>query len=249
MYTRWLTVCLLSLLLSGFAGVVVADEDIQYVVIADPFIDMHTGPGIGYPITHVVERGDEIGVIKRRTDWFLVRGPRGKEGWASKEQMELTLQPSGQSVEIPDVTLGAYREHRWELGMMAGDFGGATAYTAYGAYGFSKHLAVELNASQILGDFSDGWSAAINLTHTFVPEWRVSPFFSLGTGIIQIEPKSALAQTEDRSDQVAIVGAGLKGYLSRRFLLRLEYKGYVVLSSRNENEDVDEWKAGFAIFF
>jgi hypothetical protein len=248
MRIRWPTVFLLALI-ALFSGAVAADEDIQYVVIADPFIDLHTGPGIGYPVTHVVERGDEIGVIKRRTDWFLVRGPHGKEGWASKEQMELTLQPSGLSVEIPDVTLGAYREHRWEMGMMAGDFGGATAYTAYGAYGFSKHLAVELNASQILGNFSDGWSAAINLTHTFVPERRVSPFFSLGTGIIQIEPKSVLAQTEDRSDQVAIVGAGLKGYLSRRFLLRLEYKGYVVLSSRNDNEDVDEWKAGFAIFF
>jgi len=248
MRIQWPTVFLLALI-ALFSGAVAADEDIQYVVIADPFIDLHTGPGVGYPVTHVVERGEEIGVIKRRTDWFLVRGPRGKEGWASREQMELTLQPSGLSVEFPDVTLGAYREHRWELGMMAGDFGGATAYTAYGAYGFSRHLAVELNASQILGNFSDGWSAAINLTHTFVPERRVSPFFSLGTGIIQIEPKSVLAQTEDRSDQVAIVGAGLKGYLSRRFLLRLEYKGYVVLSSRNDNEDVDEWKAGFAIFF
>ena len=248
MRIQWPTVFLLALI-ALFSGAVAAAEDIQYVVIADPFIDLHTGPGVGYPVTHVVERGEEIGVIKRRTDWFLVRGPRGKEGWASKEQMELTLQPSGLSVEFPDVTLGAYREHRWELGMMAGDFGGATAYTAYGAYGFSRHLAVELNASQILGNFSDGWSAAINLTHTFVPERRVSPFFSLGTGIIQIEPKSVLAQTEDRSDQVAIVGAGLKGYLSRRFLLRLEYKGYVVLSSRNDNEDVDEWKAGFAIFF
>jgi hypothetical protein len=248
MRIQWPTVFLLALI-ALFSGAVAAAEDIQYVVIADPFIDLHTGPGVGYPVTHVVERGDEIGVIKRRTDWFLVRGPRGKEGWASKEQMELTLQPSGLSVEIPDVTLGAYREHRWEMGMMAGDFGGATAYTAYGAYGFSRHLAVELNASQILGNFSDGWSAAINLTHTFIPERRVSPFFSLGTGIIQIEPKSVLAQTEDRSDQVAIVGAGLKGYLSRRFLLRLEYKGYVVLSSRNDNEDVDEWKAGFAIFF
>jgi hypothetical protein len=242
-------VCLYLLLLSGFSGVAAAADDIQYVVIADPYIDMHTGPGVGYPITHVVERGAEIAVIKRRTDWFLIRSPKGKEGWASKEQMELTLQPSGQLLEIPDVTLGAYREHRWEFGMLAGDFGGATSYTGYGSYGFSKHLAVELNATQILGNFSDGWSAAINLTHTFVPEWRVSPFFSLGTGIIQIEPKSVLAQAEDRSDQVAIAGIGLKGYLSRRFLLRLEYKGYVVLSSRDDNEDVDEWKAGFAVFF
>ena len=219
------------------------------VVIADPYIEMHTGPGTGYPITHVVERDEEIGIRKRRTDWFLIVGPTGKEGWVSKDQLEQTLQPSGAAVDFPDAGIDEYREHRWEVGLMAGDFGGATAYTAYGAYGFSKHLAVELKASQILGNFSDGWSAAASLTHTFVPEWRVSPFFSIGTGIIQIEPKAALAQTTDRSDQVAIAGAGIKGYLSRRFLVRLEYNGYVVLSSRNDNEDVDEWKAGFAVFF
>jgi len=227
----------------------VAADDVQYVLVADPYIEMHTGPGAGYPITNVVERDQEIGIRKRRTDWCLIVGPTGKEGWVSKDQMEQTLQPSGSAVDFPDAGLGDYRQHRWELGVMAGEFGGATVYTGYGAYGFSRHLAVELNASQILGNFSDGWSAAINLTHTFVPEGPVSPFFPLGTGIIKIEPKAALAETTDRSDQVAIVGLGAKGYLSRRFLLRLEYKGYVVLSSRNDNEDVDEWKAGFAVFF
>ena len=97
MRIRWPTVFLLALM-ALFSGAVAADEDIQYVVIADPFIDLHTGPGVGYPVTHVVERGDEIGVIKRRTDWFLVRGPHGKEGWASKEQMELTLHSDMQKI-------------------------------------------------------------------------------------------------------------------------------------------------------
>ena len=29
----------------------------QYVIVADPYIELHTGPGRGYPITQVVERG------------------------------------------------------------------------------------------------------------------------------------------------------------------------------------------------
>jgi uncharacterized protein YgiM (DUF1202 family) len=245
MRIRWLTFCLY---LIGATSAVAA-ANIQYVLVADPYIEMHTGPAAGYPITHVVERDNEIGIKKRRTDWFLIVDSTGKEGWVSKSQLEQTLQPSGTKVDFPDAGLADYDQHRWEIGLMAGDFGGATSYTGYGSYGFSRHLSVEFKASQILGNFSDGWSAAINLTHTFVPEWRVSPFFSLGTGIINIEPKANLAQTTDRSDQVAIVGAGLKGYLSRRFMVRLEYDGYVVLSSRNDNEDVDEWKAGFAVFF
>jgi len=228
-------------------GTAVADE--QRVIIADPFIEMHTGPGIGYPITQIVERGDEATILKRRTEWFKIRGPRGNEGWAHRDQMQRTLQPSGKQADFPDLTEEAWKDSRWSAGLLAGDFGGATVYTVSGGYRFSKHLTAEINASQILGNFSDGWSASVNVVHSFFPDWRASPFFSIGTGIVQIEPKSTLAQPEDRKDQMAVVGLGVNAYVSRRFVLRAEYKGYVVLSSRNDNEDVDEWKAGFTVFF
>lgn len=231
------------------ACVPAAAGESQFVVVADPFIELHTGPGSGYPVTHIVERGERVEILKRRTQWFKLRGPRGTEGWAHRDQMERTLQPSGRPAEFPDAGRAEYRARTWSVGLLAGDFGGATAYTGFGTRRLSQHLSAELNASQILGNFSDGWAASVNIVHTFFPEWRASPFFSLGTGIIHIEPKSTLAQADDRTDQTAIVGLGVNAYLSRRFVLRAEYKGYVVLSSRDDNEDVDEWKAGFAIFF
>ncbi len=221
----------------------------QYVIVADPYIELHTGPGRGYPITQVVERGAEIGILKQRTDWFKVATEKGFEGWVNRTQLALTLQPTGEPIELPATTLAEYLEHKWEIGAMAGDFGGATTYNLYGSWRFSKHLSAELSAAQILGNVSDGWLVATNITHTFTPEWRASPFFSLGTGIIRVEPKATLAQTEDRTDQVGIVGVGLKAYITRNFMFRAEYKGYVVFSSRDDNEDVDEWKAGFAVFF
>ena len=33
------------------------------VVIADPYIELHTGPGRGYPIFHVADRGDKESVV------------------------------------------------------------------------------------------------------------------------------------------------------------------------------------------
>lgn len=239
-----LTIC--TLLLCSLPAMA---EEIQSVMVADPFLELHTGPNLGYPVTQVIERGEEVGIVKRRTDWFLVRSPRGYEGWAYRDQLQKTLQLTGEPVVLPLPDLSGYRAHTWETGIMAGDFDGATVYNAYGSWSFSKHLAAELHLAQILGNTSDGWYATVNVTHTFVPEWRVSPFFSLGTGIIEVNPKSALAQTTDRSDQVAVVGLGLKAYVARRFLVRVQYNGYVVLSDRNDNEDVDEWKAGFAVFF
>jgi len=244
MVRAWLTAVLVSL-----AATAAVAGEAQFVTVDDPYIELHTGPGKGYPITRIIERGARIEIVKRRTQWFKVRDERGEQGWAAQEQMARTLQPSGKPAEFREPGREDYQQQRWSIGLLAGDFGGATVYTGFAAYRLSKHLAVELDASQILGNFSDGWGASINISHTFVPEWRASPFFSLGTGIIRIEPKSTLAQAEDRTDQTAIVGAGVQAYLSRRFVVRAEYKSYVVLSSRNDNEDVDEWKAGFAVFF
>ena len=61
------------------------------ILIADPYIELHTGPGRGYPVFHVVERGREVEIVKRRTDWFQIRTERGIEGWVPREQMIATL--------------------------------------------------------------------------------------------------------------------------------------------------------------
>jgi len=90
---------------------------------------------------------------------------------------------------------------------------------------------------------------SVNVVHETWPEWRFSPFFTLGAGVIHTSPKSTIIQGEDRTDQVGHVGAGLRIYASRRFLFRAEYKSYVVFTSRDENEEVEEWKVGFAFFF
>ena len=55
--------------------------------------------------------------------------------------------------------------------------------------------------------------------------------------------------TVDRTDSVAHAGAGVRAYLTRRFVFRAEYKAYVVFTSRNDNEEIREWKAGFSFFF
>jgi hypothetical protein len=38
-------------------------------------------------------------------------------------------------------------------------------------------------------------------------------------------------------------------YLTDRFILRVEYKRHTVLTSRDDNEEIDQWKAGFSVFF
>jgi hypothetical protein len=219
------------------------------VSVVEPYLELRTGPGRGYPVTWVVPRGEEVTILKRRTDWFKLRDSRGREGWARHEQMAATLTPQGVPPVIEAPGREQFVEHRREIGVLAGDFEGANVITAYGAYAFNPHLAGELRISHLLGNASDGQAATLGLTHVFRPDWRVQPFVSIGTGVIRIEPKATLVQAPDRTDQLAYVGAGVKAYLSRRFIFRAEYNKFVVFTDRDENEEPTEWKLGFAFFF
>ena len=219
------------------------------MAVADPYLEMHTGPARGYPIFHVVDRGETVEIIKQRTDWFLVRDADGDEGWVDQAQMELTLNPDGSEVDFQRANLEDFTNSKWEIGALAGDFGGANIVSLYGAYSLNPHVSIEAWGSQILGNFSNGWMASVNVVHETWPDWRVSPFFTLGAGYIRTEPKSTIIQGEDRNDQIGHAGAGFRVYVTRRFVFRAEYKTHVVFTSRNDNEEVEEWKVGFAFFF
>ncbi len=227
----------------------VAADRYRTVSVADPYLEMRTGPGVGYPKFYVVDRGETVEILKRRTDWFKVRTNRGKEGWVDREQMELTLQPDGDPIDFEASDQEDFTNSRWELGVLAGDFGGANIISTYGSYSLNPNVAIELWGSQILGNFSNGWMGSVNVVHETWPDWRISPFFTLGAGVVHTEPKSTIVQGEDRTDQVGHVGAGFRVYATRRFILRAEFKSYVVFTSRDDNEEVEEWKAGFAFFF
>jgi hypothetical protein len=38
-------------------------------------------------------------------------------------------------------------------------------------------------------------------------------------------------------------------YLTRRFIVRAEYKNNVIFQDKDDNQEIDGWKAGFAFFF
>jgi len=242
---RVLLPCLLTLL----TAVAHAEERHREVVIQDPYIELHTGPGRGYPVFYVAERGEAIALVKRRTEWYQVIVPRGEEGWVHSSQLATTLELDGEPFSVPGFSIDDYSGRRWEVGVQYGDFGGANVIATYGAFSLTKNLSFEMWLSQALGRFSDSTLANVNIVHTMFPERRASPFFTLGAGSIKTSPKATLVATTDRTDSLAHAGFGVRTYLTRRFVFRTEYKTYVVFTSRDDNEEIREWKAGFSFFF
>ncbi len=218
------------------------------VVVADPYIDLHTGPGRGYPIFYVAAQGDRVTILKQQTEWYKIRTPRGKVGWVNITQMASTLDLDGQPIDFPSYGVDQFSKRRWIFGFGAGDFDGARILSATTTFAFTPNISGELAASQILGDYSDGYMGTASIVMSPFPEWRVSPFFEVGTGIIHVNPQTTIVQSQDRTDEIAHVGVGADFYVSKRFIFRAQYKRHTVFTSRDENEEIDEWTAGFSFF-
>ena len=224
-------------------------RDYLQVFVKQPYLELHTGPGRGFPVFHAVPRDESVDVLFRRTDWFKVRTERGVEGWASQRDMLLTARADGSPFTFDLGDRAGFTTHDFELGMFAGAYGGANLISAYYSASFNSQLALEVAAGQFLGRYSNGETADVGLAHVFAPQARWSPFVTLGVGVVHTEPKATLVQPTIRTEQSAYVGGGIRYYLTRRFFLRAEYKAHYIFTKRNENEEADEWKMGFAFFF
>ncbi len=241
------------------------------LVVSATYLDVRTGPGRGYPVFYVVEEGAEIIVDKKRTDWYRIRtsdrssdrhsnrGPNissdrnydGKAvtGWVRRSEIEadsnggISMRP-----DQSDADADEFRSRRWEWSLAGGDFAGASAISASLAYRMTSNLSLQLEGKQLLGEFSDGWMLGVNIKHQPFPSWRISPYLKIGTGVLQTNPFSTIVQSEDRTDQTLNVGGGANIYLSRQFSLFIDYSYHTVLTSRNNFEEIQEWKLGFNIF-
>ena len=246
---RHLALAGLLLLASLCAPAPSAAREYLQLFVTEPYLELHTGPGRGYPVFHVVPRDASVDVLFRRTDWFKVRTERGVEGWASQGDLLKTVLADGSPFRFPLGDRAGFTAHTWEMGIFAGEYGAATYISGYAALSLNSQLQVEAAVGNFLGKFTNGVTGDIGLAHIVLPEARLSPFLTLGVGLVHTEPKATLVQPADRTEQSAYVGGGLRYYLTRRFFLRAEYKAHWIFTRRNSNEEADEWKLGFAFFY
>jgi hypothetical protein len=226
-----------------------AQEKLLQVFVSEPYLELATGPGRGYAVFHVVEREQSVDVLYRRTDWFKVRTEQGVEGWARARDLRRTKLADGSPFVFNLGDRPGYTTHDWEIGIGGGDYGGANLIALYGSYSLTDNMKIDASLSQFLGNTSNGWKAEIGLQHVLFPEWRFSPFLTLGTGYVKTSPRATIVLPLDREDQTAYAGAGARFYLTRRFFLRADYRWHTVFTSRDDNEELEEWKVQIACFF
>jgi hypothetical protein len=226
-----------------------ADEPAEQVQVADPFLELHTGPGRGYPVFHVSGRGDSVEILSRHTDWFKVRLSNGKLGWVERAQLETTLTQLGSRKTFRDVLLDDYLRRRVEMGMAWGRFKSEPVLKVWAGYRLSDTLSTEVTVGQVQGVFSgtDFWHIGVN-----AEPWsdrRLSPFVGIGLGKFKNIPNTSLVSAITTNAQLAHATAGLRWHLSERFVARADYSIYTAYVADSRSSEYRAFTAGISFFF
>lgn len=235
-------------LLSALAEASDAPAEGPVVQVIDPFIELHTAPGRGYPVFHVIEQGEAVTILKRKTNWYQVQASDGQLGWTKASQLGHTLEPTGVPADLPEVSHGEYLESSWRIGFTAGQFEQSPSYSLTLGYRPLTWTGVELEAGKIYNESvtSDYYSA--NLIIEPFHRWDLTPYLLTGISRFSFDPRhKVLVNDLDDADGFS-VGGGLSYYIGRNFLIRADYRQYTV-SANSDTTGLSEWKIGLNTFF
>lgn len=240
---------LLLLLLLAFATVRVHAQGVERLKVADPYLEMRTGPGRGYPVHHVAERHEFVTVELRHTDWFKVRTDGDKTGWVHRSQLEATLTEAGIAKTFRDTALDDYLTRRVQFGAAIGRFRSEPMQKIWTSYRLSDALTIEGTIGQVQGAFSgtDLWHG--NLLAEPWSNERFSPFLGIGVGRFRNFPNQSLVGATNTNVNLANAMFGARYYLTERFVLRADYTLYTAFVSDQRAQEFRAVTAGISFFF
>ncbi len=244
-----LTALTLSLFTLGTSHAQVTER----VKVADPYLEMRTGPGRGYPVHHVAERHEFVVIELRNTDWFKVRTVsdtgNDKTGWVHRRQLATTLTEAGVAKTFRDTAIDDYLLRRVQIGAAYGRFSSEPMQKLWASYRLSDALTFEGSVAQVQGVFSgtDMWYG--NLLAEPWSDQRLSPFLGIGIGRFRNFPNQSLVGATDTDANLANATFGVRYYLTERFVLRADYTLYTAFVSDQRSQEFRAVSAGLSFFF
>lgn len=224
-------------------------RSVEGLQVADPYLELHTGSGRGYPVFHVAERGEWIVVEMRHTDWFRVRTAAGKVGWVHRSQLERTLTAGGSRKTFRDVLLDDYLARRIEVGAAWGQFKREPMLKTWLGYRLADTIALEGTIGQVQGAFSGSNYWHMNLQFEPWSDRRLSPYLGLGFGKFNNVPNSSLVSATTTNAKLANAVIGARWHLSERFMVRVDYTVHTAFLDDTRNGEYRAVSAGLSFFF
>ena len=217
--------------------------------VTDPYIELRTGPGRGFPVFFVTKRGDFIEIELRHTDWYRVKTDDGKVGWVTRQQLESTLTAAGATKSFRDVLLDDYLSRKVQLGGAWGHFHSEPMLKLWTSYRLSETLSLEGTIGQVQGVFSGSDFWHINVVSEPWSDRRISPFFGVGIGKFKNFPNLSLIGATTTDAKLANAQVGVRYHLTDRFVLQVDYSLYTAFVSDQKSTEYRALTAGVSFFF
>ncbi len=219
------------------------------LAVIDTYLELHTGPGRGYPIFHVIEQGQSVKVLRRRSNWFYVSDRRNTQGWVKQEGLARTLAPTGMPAALPDIQHGDFLAQQGRIGFSVGQLGNAYTANVSAGYRVLSFAGIEVEYGQIFKDLEDGSSVGATLIIEPIKSWSFTPFISKGVAWQDWKKKKKSSVGGNSfSSNSEFTGAGINYYIGLNFVVRGEFR-QVVLTDNNGSTSNSEWRLGFSSFF
>lgn len=252
-WLMWLALALLGTLPVAHAADAPTTERLT---VTDPYLELHTGPGRGYPVFFVVQRGGAIAIELRDTDWYKVRVAGDDRradaeitGWVHRRQLETTLTDAGVRKSFRDILLDDYLTRRVQLGEAKGRFKSEPMLKVWTSYRLSDTLTAEATLGQVQGVFSGSDFWHVNLLGEPWSDRRLSPFFGIGVGRFKNFPNLSLVGAQVTDAKLANAQVGARFYLSERFVLRVDWSIYTAFVEDQRSTEYRAITAGISFFF
>lgn len=216
------------------------------VVIREPYLELHTGPGRGFPVFYAVERGASVELLQRRTDWYQLRTGRDVQGWVHRDRLALTLQDVHPGLRA--AVLDRFISNRVSVSLAAGALEGDPLLRLAVAYHVDERYSAELGIGQVSGDYSSSRLLELSALWRPWPERRLSPYLVVGLGYFDNAPRQTLLERTEADGPAVSAGLGVSARLSQRFGLRADWR-FRYADLDGDEEHFQELTAGFVLHF
>ncbi|MGD2137462.1 MAG: outer membrane beta-barrel protein, partial [Gammaproteobacteria bacterium] len=206
------------------------------------------GPGRGYPVFNVVEQGERIEILKKKTNWYKVRTADEKTGWTRAVQLAHTLKPTGAPADLPEVGHGDYLTSHWRMGFTTGQLEDANTISITAGYRPVSWAGIEVEGGKIFDESVTSDYYGVNLLVEPLPDSIITPYVTVGAGRFSFNNRQKVVVEDTGSADYGSVGAGVGYYVVRNFVIRGEYRGYSV-STDGDRVWLNAWTIGLNAFF
>lgn len=216
---------------------------IHQLLVAQPFLDIHTGPGSMYPKFYIAENNEVVYISAYQSDWYQVElrnhtGHAKVNGWMPAAMIDPFLKSSSSTYKDAG---------RWFVGTAGGVFANEAMIQGKLGYFLGEQLWVEFAISEVLEDLSSSILYQVNLLHAPLGKKTISPFFGIGMGQFENNPYQSTINQKDSSSPFMDVDLGIQWYLSDRLIFRGDIKNYVIALSDNKIDSHQEYSVGFSV--